>query len=126
MIATAVISIILPLLALVLQCIFAGFSLACVPSIAAAVFAVLAFWRKGPVLAVVTVILSFLQVCMLNIQLTAILGLLSSAASVFLMISVEEYREAHPELEDPKAATKQMIIGCRAPSLCSSCMPTLS
>lgn len=111
MIATAVISIILPLLALVLQCIFAGFSLACVPSIAAAVFAVLAFWRKGPVLAVVTVILSFLQICMLNIQLTAILGLLSSAASVFLMISVEKYREAHPELEDPKAATKQMIIG---------------
>ena len=45
MIATAVISIILPLLALVLQCIFAGFSLACVLSIAAAVFAVLAFWR---------------------------------------------------------------------------------
>ncbi len=111
MIVTGVLSIILPALALILQCVFAGFSILCIPSIAAVIFAALAFWKKGPVLAMVTVFAAFIQVCTLNIQLTAILGLLSAAVAVFLMIECEKFREAHPELADPKAATKQMIIG---------------
>lgn len=111
MIAASILSIALPLLAFVLQCVLAGFSLVCVPSLLTLVFAVIAFWRKGPVLSVVTVILSFLQIAMLNIQLTAILGLLSTVAAVFMMLSIEKYRDDHPELADPKAATKQMIIG---------------
>ncbi len=106
-----ILSIALPLLALVLQCVFAGFSILCIPSIAAAIFAAVAFWKKGPVLSAVTFFLSFIQICTLNIQLTAILGLLSTIAAVFLMLECERFQEAHPELIDPKAATKHMIIG---------------
>ena len=112
-----IVSIVLPVLALILQCVFAGFSILCIPSIATAVFATLAFWKKGPVLALITVFMAFIQICTLNIQLTAILGLLSAVASVFLMIDCEKFREAHPELEDPKAATKQMIIGFMLPCI---------
>ena len=112
-----IVSIVLPVLALILQCVFAGFSILCIPSIVTAVFAALAFWKKGPVLALVTVFMAFIQICTLNIQLTAILGLLSAAASVFLMIDCEKFREAHPELVDPKAATKQMIIGFMLPCI---------
>ena len=112
-----IVSIILPVLALILQCVFAGFSILCIPSIVTAVFAALAFWKKGPVLALVTVFMAFIQICTLNIQLTAILGLISAVASVFLMIDCEKFREAHPELEDPKAATKQMIIGFMLPCI---------
>ena len=110
-----IVSIILPVLALILQCVFAGFSILCIPSIATAIFAALAFWKKGPTLALVTVLLAFAQVCTLNIQLTAIIGLVSAVVSVFLMIDCEKFREAHPELADPKAATKQMIIGFMLP-----------
>ncbi len=110
-----IVSIILPVLALILQCVFAGFSILCIPSIATAIFAALAFWKKGPALALVTVLLAFAQVCTLNIQLTAIIGLVSAVVSVFLMIGCEKFREAHPELADPKAATKQMIIGFMLP-----------
>ena len=112
-----IVSIVLPVLALILQCVFAGFSILCIPSIATAVFATLAFWKKGPVLALITVFMAFIQICTLNIQLTAILGLISAVASVFLMIDCEKFREAHPELEDPKAATKQMIIGFMLPCI---------
>ena len=112
-----IVSIVLPVLALILQCVFAGFSILCIPSIVTAVFAALAFWKKGPVLALVTVFTAFIQICTLNIQLTAILGLLSAAASVFLMIDCEKFRETHPELVDPKAATKQMIIGFMLPCI---------
>ena len=112
-----IVSIVLPVLALILQCVFAGFSILCIPSIVTAVFAALAFWKKGPVLALVTVFMAFIQICTLNIQLTAILGLLSAAASVFLMIDCEKFRDAHPELVDPKAATKQMIIGFMLPCI---------
>ena len=112
-----IVSIVLPVLALILQCVFAGFSILCIPSIATAVFATLAFWKKGPVLALITVFMAFIQICTLNIQLTAILGLLSAVASVFLMIDCEKFREAHPELVDPKAATKQMIIGFMLPCI---------
>ena len=93
MIVTGVLSIILPALALILQCVFAGFSILCIPSIAAIIFAAVALWKKGPVLAMITVFSAFIQVCTLNIQLTAILGLLSAAASVFLMIECEKFRE---------------------------------
>lgn len=110
-----IVSIILPVLALILQYVFAGFSILCIPSIATAIFAALAFWKKGPTLALVTVLLAFAQVCTLNIQLTAIIGLVSAVVSVFLMIGCEKFREAHPELADPKAATKQMIIGFMLP-----------
>ena len=110
-----IVSIILPVLALILQCVFAGFSILCIPPIATAIFAALAFWKKGPTLALVTVLLAFAQVCTLNIQLTAIIGLVSAVVSVFLMIGCEKFREAHPELADPKAATKQMIIGFMLP-----------
>ena len=110
-----IVSIILPVLALILQCVFAGFSILCIPSIATAIFAALAFWKKGPALALVTVLLAFAQVCTLNIQLSAIIGLVSAVVSVFLMIGCEKFREAHPELADPKAATKQMIIGFMLP-----------
>ena len=110
-----IVSIILPVLALILQCVFAGFSILCIPSIATAIFAALAFWKKGPTLALVTVLLAFAQVCTLNIQLTAIIGLVSAVVSVFLMIDCEKLREAHPELADPKAATKQMIISFMLP-----------
>ena len=110
-----IVSIILPFLALILQCVFAGFSILCIPSIATAIFAALAFWKKGPTLALVTVLLAFAQVCTLNIQLTAIIGLVSAVVSVFLMIDCEKLREAHPELADPKAATKQMIISFMLP-----------
>ena len=112
-----IVSIVLPVLALILQCVFAGFSILCIPSIVTAVFAALAFWKKGPVLALVTVFMAFIQISTLNIQLTAILGLLSAVASVFLMIDCEKFREAHPELVDPKAATKQMIIGFMLPCI---------
>ena len=44
-----IVSIVLPVLALILQCVFAGFSILCIPSIVTAVFAALAFWKKGPV-----------------------------------------------------------------------------
>ncbi len=110
-----IVSIILPVLALILQCVFAGFSILCIPSIATAIFAALAFWKKGPTLALVTVLLAFAQVCTLNIQLTAIIGLVSAVVSVFLMVDCDKFREAHPELADPKAATKQMIIGFMLP-----------
>ena len=110
-----IVSIILPVLALILQCVVARFSILCIPSIATAIFAALAFWKKGPTLALVTVLLAFAQVCTLNIQLTAIIGLVSAVVSVFLMIDCEKLREAHPELADPKAATKQMIISFMLP-----------
>ena len=108
---TGILAIVLPALAFILQLVFAGFSLGCIPSIAAAVFAAIAFWRKGPTLALVATLLAFVQITTLNVQLTVIIGLLGALASVLLMLECEKWREAHPELADPKAATKQMVIG---------------
>ena len=114
---SGIIAILMPVLACILQIVFAGFSLGCIPSLGAAVFAVLAFWRKGPTLALVSVLLAFTQIVTLNVQLTVIIAILSSASSLWLMISVEDWRAAHPELEDPKAATKHMIIGFMLPCI---------
>ncbi len=108
---SGIIAILMPVLACILQIVFAGFSLGCIPSVGAAVFAVLAFWRKGPTLAIVSVLLAFVQICTLNIVLTVIIAVIGAVASIFLMLGCEKWREAHPELTDPKAATKHMIIG---------------
>ena len=116
-IASGILSILLPILACVLQFVFAGFSIGCIASIGAAIFAILALWRKGPTLALVSVLLAFCQIVTLNVILTVIIAVLSAAAAIWHMICIEDFRAAHPELEDPKAATKQMIIGFMLPCI---------
>ena len=116
-IASGILSILLPILACVLQFVFAVFSIGCIASIGAAIFAILALWRKGPTLALVSVLLAFTQIVTLNVILTVIIAVLGAVAAVWHMICVEDFRAAHPELADPKAATKQMIIGFMLPCI---------
>ena len=111
MTVVSIITIAFSALAFLLQIVFGGFSIAAIPSLAAAIFAILAFWKKGPTLSLVTALLAFTQLTTLNIVLTVILAFVSAVSSVFMIIGAQKFQEAHPELQDPKAATKHMIIG---------------
>ena len=111
MTVVSIITIAFSALAFLLQIVFGGFSIAAIPSLAAAIFAILAFWKKGPTLSLVTALLAFTQLTTLNIVLTVILAFVSAVSSVFMIIGAQKFQEAHPEPQDPKAATKHMIIG---------------